>query len=351
MQLIEPPGGRPWALLALCGTSLLLNVYLLATRGGSEPAQEVVEVEQVDLVEAEVAEEPPVAADGADAAAPVAGEPGTPAAVPADPEPVPDPGARLPDGQERVDARVNHSIARTFQGAVAEEDSEALTSVFARLFQARLDLARDLQAGDRVQVLYERGDIPLIVAAVYDSQKLGRELSAFSFHATGDRYPSWWDADGVEVTPRLDASPLDDFEQITALLKDGRGHKGMDFKVPVGAPVKSPKSGSVVRVNWNTRFNGNCVEIQYNDGVLARFLHLDSSDVKPGQTVSSGQVIGRSGNTGRSYAPHLHYELRRGDKVLDPLTYHGSHSRSIPAGDRASFQAERDRMQLLMDGL
>ena len=86
----------------------------------------------------------------------------------------------------------------------------------------------------------------------------------------------------------------------------------MDFKAPVGTPVYMPWAGTVKRVNWNWKYNGNCLEISTPDGKLVRFLHLQELDgsLKAGMKVKAGQRIADSGNTGRSFAPHLHYELR-----------------------------------------
>ena len=99
--------------------------------------------------------------------------------------------------------------------------------------------------------------------------------------------------DGTEVPHRLKNSPIKDYEQITALLRDGRGHEGMDFKTPVGTQTVSPKAGTVVRTNWNTSYNGNCLEVQFSDGVLAKWLHMEEVSVKPGQKLPRG-VVGAS---------------------------------------------------------
>jgi murein DD-endopeptidase len=122
----------------------------------------------------------------------------------------------------------------------------------------------------------------------------------------------------------------------------------MDFKVPVGTEVVSPRAGTVVRTNWNFTYNGNAVEVRFNDGTLARFLHLSDTRVQPGQTLAAGAVVGLSGNTGRSTAPHLHYELEKGGKTLDPAHYHGTRRRALTASDKARFDAERERLDAIL---
>ncbi len=109
-----------------------------------------------------------------------------------------------------------------------------------------------------------------------------------------------------------------------------------------------PRSGSVVRTDWNTRFNGNCVEVRYDDGTMARFLHLSETSVSAGQRLATGAKLGLSGNTGRSTNPHLHYELERSGRILDPIDYHGTERRTLPAADRAGFDQERARLDALL---
>jgi len=325
MNWMDPPDGRPWALIGLCGASLLLNVALLAAIvfDGDESAPETAE----EIVFAE-----PTAADA------------VAAAVVIEPPPAP----VLPENMHVVRAAVDQSLARTFQVADPER-ADVISAIYARLFFWDLDLRRDLQIGDQVAVAYEwDGELAYIPVASYESKKLGRTLTAYRFQATGDAFPSWWTADGEEVPRRLEESPLASFEQVTSLIKDRPTHKGMDFKVPVGTDVVSPMAGTVVRADWNFTYNGNCVEVRYADGTLARFLHLSRTDVGAGQKVAAGQTIGLSGNTGRSTAPHLHYELEKAGRVVDPVDYHGIVRRSLPEADRVAFEAEKARLDALL---
>lgn len=246
---------------------------------------------------------------------------------------------------------VEQSLPRTFQKE-AGEDGDALASVFARLVVWDLDLRRDLQAGDRVAAVWRMGADGKheIAAATLFSQKKGRGLDAFRWQAPGDTFASYWRLDGTEVPFRLKESPLADYEQITSLLKDRPTHKGMDFKTPVGTEVLAPKAGTVTRANWNWNANGNGIEIRFEDGVLAKFLHLSENRVKAGDRVNAGQVIALSGNTGRSTAPHLHYQLDRGDKTLDPLDYHGSTRRTLSPEQVTSLRAAVGDLEATLRG-
>lgn len=269
----------------------------------------------------------------------------------ADVESAPAEPAAVPEGDwSALGGPVNQSLARTFQG-LAGEDGDALVSVFTRLFVWDLDMRRDLQAGDAVAVVWRKAadGLPEVAAGRLQSKKLGRALEAYRWQAPGDQFPSYWHLDGSEAPLRLKNGPLENYEQITSLLKDRPTHKGMDFKTPVGTEVVSPKAGTVLRVNWNWGANGNCLEIRYEDGVLAKFLHLSENRVKEGDRVSAGQVVALSGNTGHSTAPHLHYQLDRGDKTVDPLDYHGTERRSLTPEQTAAMKADVAAWQTMLD--
>jgi murein DD-endopeptidase MepM/ murein hydrolase activator NlpD len=230
-----------------------------------------------------------------------------------------------------VSAPVEHSLARTF-ATVSPEDGDVLSALFARVFMWDLDLNHELHAGDHVEVLLdsENGE-PVVVAARLKSARLARTLEAFRFQAPGDPFPSYWRPDGNEAVLQLVNGPLASYDQVTSLLRDRPKHRGMDFKTPVGTEVRAPKAGTVTRINWNVGANGACVELRYADGILAKFLHLQSVGVRVGERVAAGAVIAASGNTGHSTAPHLHYQLDRGERAIDPVDYHGTSRRSLPA--------------------
>ncbi len=247
---------------------------------------------------------------------------------------------------------VSHSLSRTFVNANPQHGS-ALSAVFSRLFMWDLDMRRDLMKGDQVEVVYRINDdgLPDIIAARYNSKKSSKTFSAFRYQAPGDAYASYWSMDGTEASLRLKNSPLPEYEQVTSLLKDRPTHAGMDFKVPVGTETTTPKSGKVTRVNFGQmKYNGYCVEVKFSDGILAKWLHLDKTLVKEGQQVSAGSVIGLTGNTGRSTAPHLHYQLDKGKRNLDPVDYHGTFRRRLSDTSMGGFLSEISPFMQYLDG-
>ncbi|MFJ4535232.1 transglycosylase family protein [Streptomyces tibetensis] len=100
-------------------------------------------------------------------------------------------------------------------------------------------------------------------------------------------------------------------------------HTGIDFPVPTGTSVKSVAAGSVVSAGWGGSF-GYQVVVRHADGRYSQYAHLSAISVRDGQSVSAGQRIGRSGSTGNSSGPHLHFEVRTGPGFgsdVDPVAY------------------------------
>ncbi len=97
-------------------------------------------------------------------------------------------------------------------------------------------------------------------------------------------------------------------------------HRGLDFSVPVGTPVRVTGDGVVLVVQQQRGF-GRVIKVDHGNDVISVYAHLDQPLVKKGARVSRGDIIGRSGNTGRSSAPHLHYEIRIGGRPVNPLSY------------------------------
>ena len=97
-------------------------------------------------------------------------------------------------------------------------------------------------------------------------------------------------------------------------------HAGMDFRGETGTPVRAPGAGKVLRAEVAGGY-GNLIELDHGNGITTRYGHLSAFDVKEGQLVAAGQIIGRVGNTGRSTGPHLHYETRLSDEARNPLKF------------------------------
>jgi len=97
-------------------------------------------------------------------------------------------------------------------------------------------------------------------------------------------------------------------------------HTGLDFRAQTGDPVRATANGKVVSSGWSGGY-GRMVEIDHGNGLSTRYGHLSEINVKVGDTVKIGQVIGEVGSTGRSTGPHLHYETRIDGEAVDPQKF------------------------------
>ncbi|MHA7877825.1 MAG: M23 family metallopeptidase [Bacteroidota bacterium] len=98
-------------------------------------------------------------------------------------------------------------------------------------------------------------------------------------------------------------------------------HEGVDFAAPRGTPIYATGNGVVKLAKKSARGYGNHVEIDHGYGFLTKYCHMQSFKVKPGQKVTRGQCIGYVGSTGTSTSPHLHYEIVKNRKKVNPVHY------------------------------
>jgi murein DD-endopeptidase MepM/ murein hydrolase activator NlpD len=97
-------------------------------------------------------------------------------------------------------------------------------------------------------------------------------------------------------------------------------HAGLDFRGPIGAPIRAAAAGTVSFTGVKQGY-GNCVEISHGNGLLTRYAHMSRIGAHVGEVVGPGVIIGAIGSTGRSTGPHLHFEVRIADRPVDPRPF------------------------------
>lgn len=190
------------------------------------------------------------------------------------------------------------------------------------------------QTAEEISSILARNGIPLETAAESTDSGIGgpyvapqstasfndslNELDAAltrleAMRDTAKRMPFANPAPGKDITSRFGNRP-DPFLGGLAM------HAGIDFRSPVGGQIKSTGAGKVIAAGPAGGY-GNMVEIDHGYGLTTRYGHMSRVLVKVGDEVASGDVIGLSGNTGRSTGPHLHYEVRRNGEAVDPMIF------------------------------
>lgn len=101
-------------------------------------------------------------------------------------------------------------------------------------------------------------------------------------------------------------------------------HSGLDFAVGAGTPIKAPAAGKVILIG-DYFFNGKTVFVDHGQGLISMFCHLSKVDVKLGQALPRGGVLGRVGATGRATGPHMHWNVSLNDVRVDPAIFIGAY--------------------------
>ncbi len=211
---------------------------------------------------------------------------------------------------------------------------EALFGAVARVYEYRVDMTRDLHAGDSVDALVERARGPDAITRVNKvlATRLylgGKALEAFYFPAdsSGQRRAKYYDAGGMSLATAFLRMPIE-FSRISSnfglrlhpILNVRRMHEGTDYAAVAGTPVRSVADGTVLGAIYNPGGYGNMVEIRHINGIVSRYGHLRAfaRDIRSGARVSQGQTIGYVGMTGLATGPHLHFEILVGGRQTDP---------------------------------
>ena len=246
---------------------------------------------------------------------------------------------------ERQVARVELEIGSSlYEAALAAGEDPALALALGDVFAWDIDFYVDVRRGDRVACLVEklvsRGRLLRygeVLAADYRGEAAGHRR-VFRYQPPGGE-ASYFQEDGTSSRKAFLKSPLK-YAQVTSrfgsrfhpVLQYLAAHQGVDYAAAVGTPVWAVADG-VVTVTGDTGAGGNTVCLRHRNGLETCYLHLSSfgAGVRPGARVLQKQVIGLSGNTGRTTGPHLHYALKRGGSYVNPLNQKFPRAEPVPS--------------------
>ena len=102
---------------------------------------------------------------------------------------------------------------------------------------------------------------------------------------------------------------------------ESRRHQGIDISSPVGTPIKASNAGKVIYSNNGIKGYGNLIIIRHSEEYVTVYAHNQVNLVEEGTWTEKGQIIGKVGQTGNATGPHLHFEIRKNNKALDPLLF------------------------------
>lgn len=230
--------------------------------------------------------------------------------------------------------------------------SEAqLLTLANSIFSYDIDFGLDIRAGDSFSVLYE--------TKYAEGQFIGNgQILAAQFRNEGNLYQAvrhkdggYYKPDGKAMRQAFLRAPVS-FQYVSSnfnpkrlhpVLKKVKPHNGVDYVAAVGTPIMAAGDGKVI-ASTNNSVNGNYVFIQHKNNIVTKYLHLSKRDVKNGETVRQGQVIGRLGATGRVTGAHLHYEFVVGGVHRDPRTVKLPQAEPLSNQDRLAFVAQAQQL-------
>lgn len=253
--------------------------------------------------------------------------------------------------------RIDSSLVAAARAA--EVPMAPLLTVIRSLSYA-VDFQRDLRTGDGFEVLYERytepdGTLAKAGDVLYAALHLdGRSLDLYRFEQDNGRV-GYFNAEGESVRRLLMRTPINGARLSSGygmrhhpILGYSRMHKGVDFAAPTGTPVYAAGSGKVEYAGWNGGY-GRYIRIRHNGRYKTAYAHLSrvAQGVHGGARVSQGDVIGYVGNTGQSTGPHLHYEIIKNGRKVNPRNL------DLPTGYRLTGAARRrfDQIRKEIDAL
>ncbi|WP_236024737.1 M23 family metallopeptidase [Arenibaculum pallidiluteum] len=245
-------------------------------------------------------------------------------------------------------ARISSSL---FEAGVSAGVPIAVLSEVIKLFSYDVDFQRDIQRDDEFRVLYQRqftdqgdaaGEGDILVAELTMSGK----PTTFYRYKTRDGVIDYFNSQGESIRKALLRTPVDGARLTSGfglrrhpILGYSKLHAGIDFGAPPGTPIYAAGAGTVDEAGAKGAY-GNYVRIRHNKEISTAYAHMSrfAPGVKRGGRVRQGDVIGYVGSTGRSTGPHLHYEVLRNERQVNPMSIDLPTGQMLEGKELAAFR-------------
>lgn len=233
-----------------------------------------------------------------------------------------------------------------------------------RAFSYDVDFQRDLQPGDTFEVMFEQlveddGDVAETGDILFASLTLSGQTLPIYRYTPDEGDPDFYNNKGESVRKALLRTPVDGARLSSRygkrrhpILGYTRMHRGIDFAAPKGTPVVAAGDGVVAKAGRYGNY-GNYVRIRHNSEYRTAYAHLSgfAKGVRRGRRVKQGQVIGYVGSTGMSTGAHLHFEMIRNSRKINPLSVKMPAGRKLKGAELEKFLAAKDEIDRKVAGL
>lgn len=224
-----------------------------------------------------------------------------------------------------------------------------------RAYSYDVDFQRDIQPGDEFQVMYERYFTDSGAAArdgdiLYAALTLGGRRMELFRYKTRDGVVDYFNRQGESIRKALLRTPIDGARVSSKfgmrkhpVLGFSKMHAGMDFAAPSGTPIYAAGDGVVEEIGGKGSY-GNYIRIKHNQQMATAYAHLSKfgPDMRRGGRVKQGDIIGYVGSTGRSTGPHLHYEVLRNGRQVNPMSVDLPTGIALQGAELAAFRRHVD---------
>ncbi len=240
-----------------------------------------------------------------------------------------------------------------YLSAKREAVPNSVTNQLIHLFSWDVDFQRDIRPGDQFETLYEevtleKDETQVKGELVYARLQLRGELfDAYLYTPDGGRR-TYYDSKGRSLRKFLLRTPIDGARLSSGfgmrkhpVLGYNRLHKGTDFAAPRGTPIYAGGSGKIEFAGRNGGY-GNYVRIRHSGTYSTAYAHMSkiAKGMKKGKRVRQGQVIGYVGTPGRSTGPHLHYEVLKNGKQINPMKMKHPPAIQLAGAELQAFKKE-----------
>ena len=238
---------------------------------------------------------------------------------------------------------------------------DKVTIQFSHIYEHSVDFARDIRKDDAFTMAFElyrdRQGNPIKAGdLVYTSFSPRGNTTQYWLYELESGSENYFDAEGKGAKRKLMRTPINGARLTSSfgsrrhpVLGYTRQHNGVDFGAASGTPIMAAGVGVVERANRYGSF-GNYIRISHSDGYKTAYAHLKSfaRGIKAGTRVTQGQTIGYVGTTGSSTGPHLHYEVHKNGKPINPNSLSSLSGKPLPSAEKDNFLARRNEIDKLI---
>lgn len=232
---------------------------------------------------------------------------------------------------------------------------------FIRLFSFDVDFQRDIRTGDKFDILYERyvdrdGAVVHPGEILYAALNIGDRRITLYRHEYEDGQVKYFNEKGRSNKKALLRTPVDGARISSGfgrrrhpILGYSKMHAGVDFAAPTGTPIKASGDGVVEKAGWAGSY-GRYIRIKHGGGYKTAYAHMRriAKGVRAGKRVRQGQIIGYVGSSGRSTGPHLHYEVLKGGKQINPRRVRFQSTEALKGKELQRFKRFRNEIDRVL---